>query len=140
MEKNLQCSSSFTRNYILWDNISSRDQRNIRLKVWWPNIIRHHLVEFGSHALCRNRSHHPVKFTGHRPQGRRIQTFFIYHVTSRDHVIERTCDFVVYGSLSWATILSSLVVTNQMEMKFNIFYLSCQLMCPRDQRVMWLCG
>ena len=50
-----------------------------------------------------------VTFSGHKYRGKENITFFTCHLTSCDHVIERTFHFVVGGSLSSATILSNLV-------------------------------
>ena len=50
-------------------------------------------------------------------------TFFICHVTSRGRVIEETCDFVVSGSSSQATILSSLGVTGLVKVEDIIFFI-----------------
>ena len=90
--------------------IWSRDQRIMRLCSCWPNITCHHLVEFGRHEPCKNRdltffirhvtfvsydhfewwslfiSHHPAKFSGHRPYGTG-NIFFVCHVTSLDHMV-----------------------------------------------------
>ena len=45
---------------------------------WWPLIASHHLVKFSSHRPYESGN-----------------TFFICHVNSQDHMIERTFDFVV---------------------------------------------
>ena len=67
---------------------------------WWPLLISHYLV----------------MFSGHRPRESRNITFFICHVKSREHVIEKTDKFVVHGSLQWAAILTNLLATGLVEM------------------------
>lgn len=77
----------------------TRSKRLTTLRV----VGQGHLVEFGSHKPCRNivscdryewlsllTSHHPAEDSGHSPHGSR--NIFC-------HVIERTYEFVVSGSI-----------------------------------------
>ena len=136
----------------------------MRLCALWLNIVSHHLLEFGNHELCENRditafTRHvtivscdhrgwwplPInkthfKFNRHDLAKVEIQRFLFVtwpHVTTwiKEHV---TLKFVA----SYHNLPSCLVWWPQISWKwsYSVFCLSCDLKCPRDQRVMWLCG
>ena len=102
---------------------------------WWPLIVSHQPVTLSSyrpsqkwksnifhffHVTSRDYviqetcdllcslwllfiSHYPIKFGSQRPRGGEHITFFICHVTSCDHVINKLYDFVVGGLPSLPT-------------------------------------
>ena len=67
----------FISHVITWS-----DAQNVkRLDWWWPFTINVYLAKFG----------------GHRPWGSGDISFFIYHVTSSDHIIARSRNFAGCG-------------------------------------------
>ena len=96
-----------------------RNWTDISLCGWWFLII----------------SHNPVKVCGHKNCcGRSNKRFFICHVTSCDHVINRLYNCMDKSPSSEFIILSSLVATGfakEKNLRKNVFYL------PRDHLTTW---
>ena len=63
-------------------------------------------------------------------------TFFVCHVTSRDHVIKGSYEFIG-GLLYWVTTSQSVVIISLVEVKTQRFNLSPDATWPDDRRFMW---
>ena len=76
-------------------------------------------------------TYHLAKFNGHILFCSEDITNLVWHVTLQDHLIKGSCDFMKGSPSLYVTILPSLVTIGD-----NIFKLSCDLVRPRDQRVL----
>ena len=111
--------------------MTSRDHaitRVIYLCGWWPLIINHypgdHVIKDSCDLLCSSHLLQAIilpKFCGSEPLGSSEYRFFICHVTIRDHVNKRSCDFVGENSSPIIITLPSLVVTSFLEVEINLF-------------------
>ena len=83
---------------------------------------------------------HPVRFDGHSHCGSEDLTFLIDHVSSRDHLFKRLCDFMGGSFSKYLTILLSLLVISFMIVEINRSNTPRDLEKTRDQRALWLYG
>ena len=80
--------------------------------------------------------HHFTMFGGNCSSGSGVIRHLVSHVTSKEHVIEGSCNFISGSSSLYVTTLSSMVAIDIAVEKIWRFSLSRDLLRPRDQRIM----
>ena len=91
--------------------------KNFLLIVMW-------FFEFWSQVI----SHYPIKFDIHRTCWIGDIALFC-QVTTCNHVLKESCDFVHGDPTPWAIILSSFVVISHVKTEILLFLLAMQLLC-----------
>ena len=79
---------------------------------------------------------HPARFDGHSHCGSEDLTFLIDHVSSRDHLFKRLCDFMGRSFSKYVTTLLSLLAISFMIVEINRSNTPRDLEKTRDQRAL----